>query len=425
MSATRDGSFVPKEAIRLYLSGGGNRAALGSVGAVCALYDADEWQHVSEVVSVSGGSMANGALAAATDHDDPRPSLGDMAHRLLDDGMKVGATPRRRLLVVGAAASLLAVVAVLLAAAGVGPWSPPAWVGVVMGLLFVPAVVFIIRRLGPILYRDVVDAIVGPDAETELSHLPAQAGDRRHVFCAAGLSSGVPYAFWTGGTAPAVRWGEAIQVDYTVADAVNASSSLPALGSVNAPGALRSERLVDGGAVGIFGQQAHEGFARTARNTYRGTERIVAVDGGRHSVSAGSTGRMVGFFSSTYLLMRWLKVSLEATYVNDLVDARGQTLVRLCRDPSMPATGGPLGPVLDSLAASTTSLGLTSLGTDAAIDAVACGYARMRVQLEPAFTDREMADALALAGDQLGFGERLAERWQAHGGSSPSSANGQ
>jgi hypothetical protein len=109
----RDGAPVKavKPPIRLFLSGGGHRASIGSVGAICALVDMGTWGNVEEVISVSGGSITNAALvrghtlSAPSQEEpentvslgrDPRPGLKLLIDRMLDDRASLVATPTRK-----------------------------------------------------------------------------------------------------------------------------------------------------------------------------------------------------------------------------------------------------------------------------------------------------------------------------------------
>ncbi|MCP5029999.1 MAG: hypothetical protein GY929_27340 [Actinomycetia bacterium] len=57
------------EDIWLYLSGGGIRSALGSVGVIYYLVQSGQWSKVKRITSVSGGTLTNGSLALAEVRD--------------------------------------------------------------------------------------------------------------------------------------------------------------------------------------------------------------------------------------------------------------------------------------------------------------------------------------------------------------------
>ena len=154
---------------------------------------------------------------------------------------------------------------------------------------------------------------------------------------------------------------------------------------------------------------------RDPQHTYRGEHRRIAIDGGRHSISDSGVVARLARVSLLYTLVRWLKVSLEATYVNDLGDWGSGTLVRLCVDPSMPATPGQFGPGLDTARAATTNLGLRTLSHASAADAVLTGFVALRVQLHPNVTAGELEAGVRRAGTALGLGDDLAARWNVAG----------
>jgi hypothetical protein len=440
-SLFRDGSLIraAKPPIRLFLSGGGQRATIGSAGAICALVDLGVWGDVTEVISVSGGSITNGALvvdlprgdptnnsspssqdsraSAQTSQtsqtsqahiDDPRPALKAMLERLVADKAGALATGKRKL-VMAFFALAAAIWSVLLAAAfGLGPLRLPSGIALLLGG-FTPVVVVMTARLGAgWIWTDFVGTMLG-DRNVSLE---GSATSRRYLFCAAGLSSGVPYYFWSQSTAPDIAWGEVLQSGYTLTDAVLASTSLPGIGLIHAPEALRGEALVDGGVSGIFGQQREVSIQRHARDTFRGDVVRVAIDAGRHTVAYTKPLAVLTRFSVLFALSRWLKASLEATYINDVGDFKDGHLVRLCRDPSMPATAGVHGKALDRVREETSHLGLFDVTTKTATDPLLAGYVATRLAFQPTTSSKDLLVGLTTTGAALGLGDSLAVRWQ-------------
>ncbi|MCP3855140.1 MAG: hypothetical protein GY698_10450 [Actinomycetia bacterium] len=55
--------------IWLYLSGGGLRSALGSLGVIYYLLQSGQWSKVTRITSVSGGTLTNASLALAEVRD--------------------------------------------------------------------------------------------------------------------------------------------------------------------------------------------------------------------------------------------------------------------------------------------------------------------------------------------------------------------
>ena len=235
---TREGGLTGTGPVRLFLSGGGHRASLGGVGAISALHGTERWADVTEVVSVSGGSLLNGALLALRDSgdpvDDPHPALGRFIARLIEDPMRLVGSPRRAGLVAGVGLTVLSAVVLAATVAGViGPdgWWRSGWVGLLVGVIAIPVVVSVARRFASAMWGDWVHTVTG-GRDVALAGSPDA---RRHVFCTSGLSSGVPYYFWAQGSVPSMAWGEPIQAGYTVSDAVRASTTLPSMRGVRAP----------------------------------------------------------------------------------------------------------------------------------------------------------------------------------------------
>jgi hypothetical protein len=407
------------EPIRLYISGGGHRASLGGVGVIGALHHLGRWGDVADVVTVSGGSIVNGALLGQrrdTDghppqpgesggggSDDPMPALGRFVEALVTDRAGLWRTPRRAL----ALAVTILVVALCVVALAVASVRGPGWFGLLVGLLLVPVVSLVIRRYLSVLTSDVI-AIVTDGARVPLT----AGGPRRHVFCASGLSSGVPYYFWSGGRRPHTAWGEPVQEGYTVADAVLASSSLPGTTTVRAPHAFRREPLVDGGVSGIFGEQYESTLERDPHHTWRGDHQRLAVDGGRHVMSDRALVQRLGRFSMTYTVLRWLTVSLEATYVNDLADWKAAEVVRLCAVSHEPEHEGDDPEArLGRLRTANSATGLFTLDRDGASVAVTTGAVATLRALTPRCTHDEIVAALSSIGAALGWNDQLVTTW--------------
>lgn len=441
--------------IRLLLSGGGHRAAVGSLGAIAYLAYSGRWDDVDEVVSVSGGSVANAALAVATPHDDPWTVVSAALERMDRDQGRVWANWRRLLILVRYLAAFSVVIAVIVVSTGFGPVIPRA-VSLMVGVAAVPLLVRLGGMCAHDLTRDFISVITGRS-------LAVLAGDpnvsRAHLFCASGLSSGTPYLLWTGrpfaeGGDPS--WGTELQAPYSVVDAAAASISLPFLGRVRSPKQSPNsevlaggEILVDGGVSGIFGEQAGTPFRRTPADTDRsGDKQLIAIDAGRHISSPSQFVRRLERFSVTATLLRWLKASLEATYVNDLVDLAPHTLVRLCESEDFLADHEAARPEaseldepaavpmpllmamrlanerahgvddrvthrLNAIRSSMAGLNLFNLTSERLDVAVTTGFAATMITMEPASSEKEIAEALRYADSHLALGDRLSLAWAA------------
>lgn len=421
----RDGEplRIAKPAIRLFLSGGGHRATIGSAGAICALVDLGNWNEVTEVISVSGGSVTNAALvrgnsskhsrdlptaADSSPEGDPRPALKELIDRLLSDRASLVATPTRIAIMAFFVLSFAFLALGFAAALGLGSLRLPTALVLLLGV-FTPFFVVTLFRQGlGWLWSDIVKELVDG---REVALAPSKA-QRRYLFCASGLSSGVPYYFWVQGDAPTVTWGELLQSGYSLHDAVLASTSLPGVGAVRAPSELHNEVLVDGGVSGIFGQQREVPFERHAKDTFRGEVQRVAIDAGRHSVAYKQGMSPLTRLSILFALSRWLKASLEATYINDLGDFKGGHLVRLCRDPSMFPTAGVHGAALDRAREETSKLGLFGVNKATTVDALISGYVATTLAFQPSVSSSDVLVGLTSAGTALGLGDSLTLRWQ-------------
>ena len=421
----RDGSrpaaLSGREPIRLFLSGGGNRAALGGVGVVAALHRADRWKDVDEVVTVSGGGLLVGAMLGLRSPDDaaddPHPALARFVGRMTHDRFRFFATRRRAVGTIGLGLLLAAAVLLgLLVTGAVGPdgwWRSPALV-LAFGLLVVPVLVTVGRRVFVTMWTDALATVTSGRGLA----LDTVTSERRYLACASGLSSGVPYYFWAGGEQSQIPWGEPIQEGYDVVDMVVAAASLPSLSSVVAPEQYRREPLVDGGVSGIFGEQVESRLQRDPQNTFRGEHQRLAVDAGRHTMSPGPIARTLTRISVVYTVIRWLKAALEATYVNDLADWDDTELVRLCAGKEsgdarmIAASTDDLGLALDRARAATARLGIMGIDESAAAIAIATGFVATTRALAPGVTLAECEAGLGELGASLALGETLVDQWQ-------------
>lgn len=437
--------------IRLLLSGGGHRATVGSLGAVAYLAHSEDWPAVDEVVSVSGGSIANAALASAGADEDVWRVLATALSRIDQDCGRVWANARRLLVFVRYFAVLIAVALVVGIALGAGPAVPP-MVSMLVGVLAIPALARTGGLCANALTRDFISMLSGRSEQPLVSD-PNRV--RAHVFCASGLSSGVPYLLWTGrpfAEDEGPSWGTTLQSPYSIVDAALASVSLPFLGRIRSPrnadntdALAGGEILVDGGVSGIFGEQVATPFRRTPADTDRSDERrTIAIDAGRHISSPSRIVRTLERFSVSATLLRWLKASLEATYVNDLVDLAPETLVRICESDDVlsnrtaaPSTGlvhGVPAAMALRLASAPSeapdeeaSKRLAEIRSEVAgislmnlsprrIDAgTTAGFVATMLKMEPASTAGDVRAALQSAEAQLGLEGRLSAVWAGSG----------
>ncbi|BAN01053.1 patatin-like phospholipase domain-containing protein [Ilumatobacter coccineus] len=428
--------------MRLLLSGGSHRATLGSIGAISYFLWSDglpehgvgrrpdKWDDIDEIVSVSGGSILNAALAGATDTPaEAAARLAEVRNRIGHDRLLPHRTTKRCIIALLGVVTLAALGWLLLAALGVvgpqamsqSPWS------VVIGISIFPLGLNLVRRLAGAYQRDVVDVVT----QGRTTPLDSVASTRRHTICASGLASGLPYYFTAGGEPFEPVYGTALGSGYSLADAAKASTALPGTGHVRAPRALRREVLVDGGVSGSFGEQVSTTIRRRPEDTWRSGGEWFAVDAVRHMTSNSRIAQSLQSVSMLSLLGRWLKVSLEATYVNDLVDLGPGQYARLwspnvlppaAPDPSRTFRDGSSAakqPVVDDslerrklaeLQSRVRSMSLTSMNYAVADLAIVVGFIstlEVRRTLDPA----EIAAGLEWLDETFGTGGQLACVW--------------
>lgn len=273
---------LPEHVSRLFLGGGGWRGAFASIGAVMYLSNTGRWEHIDDVIAISGGSFVAGTLAATVTNDgEPGAALRDLARQVLT----LRGPVRRR---------LLAPVALL-------PLLP------IPGAFFSPA-----RALLGGLWRRLM--------RHEFGHLvPRQPVGRRYVICAAGRDTARPYHFVAGGGAGQTGLeGVTVPGPWRMCDAIMSSTALPWVRGYRVPDSPdraapfcgRGEDLVDGGIAGIFGTQV---FDRPPWLTSPGDgRRSLIIDAGRAHRRRGVMVEHLTNLSTIAMLARWLQISLDA-----------------------------------------------------------------------------------------------------------------
>lgn len=413
--------------MRVFLSGGGLRSVFGSIGVLLFLHQTGQWNSVRELASVSGGSTVNGALLTAGGFTEDELTDVERLHHLFRNLVADRARPfhtrRRGVIVVGVALLTLVIVGSLVMA--IRGWGLAGWqagvAGLATGLVVVPLGLQIGRRLLTLYLRDVLETATEA-RRVKIADAAARPrlrdGDRTHIICASGLASRAPYFFFVGPLESLgqqqsdgrLSWGYPIrptgeQNDYSVGDAVLASSSLPMIGFVRSPrnseagdghlyGVTSGEPLVDGGGSGIFGDQLRVPFATAADRvsiSYESTSApTIMVDAFRHvrlpskrswKTTAGSIVR--DRISSMIHLIGWVKVVTEALYVNDVLEVSTRsdtTVLRLCEteDRFLPGTRVQLDADTEERIAALkhglAGLGLGNLTWDRAVVGVTIGF---------------------------------------------------
>lgn len=424
--------------VRLVLSGGGNRAMIGGAGALAYLTQHGWWDRVDEVVSVSGGSTANAAVLTrgAHSYEQTLESIEDFFARATHDLGQPWRQPKRFGFLAMLIAPVLVLLLLILASIGLVPIPDilhrPV-VGLVIGLVAPFATSVVVRRAAAGYLRNYLGSLTN-GFDFTLSGF--RQSPRQHVICASGLSSGHPYYLWSGGTEffaggdlgrprqahiPEQLWGISAQAEYSVADAVFASSSLPTLARVQAPNiterqGIAKELLIDGGVSGIFGGQVGAGLRDQGSGGARSNPsdgHIIVIDSGRHVQSPGRVGRTINRLSISALLARWLKVSLEAGYRRDLRELDDTHLIRIAEGfGELNDNAGPVLAGFDELRRRTAQMGLLNYNADRALNAFVTGWVGSALTLDQQCSPAVIEAGLGALGSQMGRGEEFVQYWR-------------
>jgi predicted acylesterase/phospholipase RssA len=224
------------------LSGGGHRATVFGLGALLALRDAGVHERIVSISSVSGGSIANGAVMVGPDFGTAPPDKVDahiaaVVDRVAKRGVLQGGAPATRwylrLLVLSGLAAVLGLVVAILA--GLAGW-PKA-------ILIAGTIVFVAGLLGAWLLFGQRSARTEKGIDTELlGGTSTTLADQRardlsihHVICTTEVQGGVEFFFsnrmvygwnFSGSTAPC-----------------RLPLSTPVQASACVPGAFRTRRI--------------------------------------------------------------------------------------------------------------------------------------------------------------------------------------
>lgn len=209
-------------ALGVALSGGGVRASLFALGALMSLVDSGQNARVSEIASVSGGSITNAAMAQRFDFSRVTSKDFDKyAHDLVDAVVR-GLVPKWSVVT---AYGLLAAFVIAITALS-WPISLPLWADLVLAfvlglLVLLRGVVLVtLLRLGILRH---------PNRTLGSLHVESTVN---HVFCATDLNSSAPAYFLS--QPPyfvSLAWGrstnQSFGKEFAVASAVRASAAFP------------------------------------------------------------------------------------------------------------------------------------------------------------------------------------------------------
>lgn len=438
-----------RKAHTLFFSGGSFRSASACAGVVAYMalqgrWDATESERgVSRVYSVSGGSFLNGALVAAPADENVFETLSKFVHRISADGGRLYRTASRLRFTVQFVLMLAVVAAMVAWAVGLrGPLpAMPGALRVLVGVLVMPTVLIAFRLYFGAVTHDMARVAVGGSVSTA----PCDR-QRSHVICSAGLSTGTPHLvewpYWDQRALLRPTWGVRVRGEeesndctqrshergevcqdqrkalrkhdegaakLTAVKAVYASTALPGAGRLRIRSTEESkigETLVDGGVVGTFGDSASVASGDSSRT--------LAIDGSRHVARESSVASRLRWFSYILLVVRWLWVGFEATYINDLEDRRPGRLLRVCMPIDDPQSR--FEHRLNDLRQRTSRIGLFGFDLETASVAIVCGAISAAVwyrDLDPGSpnVEREAEEILERLDWELRLGTTLRDAW--------------
>jgi len=406
----------PKPIEVLLLGGGGWRGAFGSLGAVAYLQVEGRWQHITNVVAISGGSFVAAKLASAgVDDAEPGPALAELARE-----MTALRSPMRR------------------RTAAMTVWAPL--------VVFPPALLFAERKMLSRMWRGILGRLYD-DA------VPRTDGTRRYVVCATGRATARPHFFVAGppldaATRPST-FGRIVPPGWTWTDAVLSATALPWVDGYSTPAVPadgddgRGERLIDGGVVGIFGKQWFDSqlFGSVPapsgdqgrdqdQDQDHDQQRTLVIDTGRvHRAGGRFTERLVDL-STVWLMSRWVQIGLDGAFrkeIERVTRAEHNTpegheptmfLVRVAEtdDGDQHELGAKRDEVLRRLQhgrAIVRRFGLTGLSLRNCLTTVVVAVAACMADIEHEPDERRVAECLERVGELLEVGDELRRIWDA------------
>lgn len=280
--------------IAVALSGGGHRACLFGLGALLYLADAGKTGSLASVASVSGGSLANGAVAQEVDLTRASPD------RLRQVAARVAGQITGRGTVFGTAWTLayLALVVAVIGAAAVLPWLTelPIWLEVAPCVLGLLLATWLLSLRGKACALAFDRTLFRPEGRS--TRLGEIHGGLDHVFCATDLHAG-EHVYFARDFVCSYRFGHGVPGDVRLSTAVQASAAFPGAfpaswlptrrhnfrgGAQPEAANVRRMALVDGGVYDNMADQWACGMdARVARGLpagveFRQAEEVVVVN---------------------------------------------------------------------------------------------------------------------------------------------------
>lgn len=280
--------------VAVALSGGGHRACLFALGALMYLVDAGKGRDLASVASVSGGSLANGAVAQELDLTAAQPGALDpiaarVSQRIVGRGTLFGS------------AWAIAYVALLVLAASAAlvlPWLAPLpiWPKAAIWVLALLLFAWLVSFRGKVCAAAFDRTLFRPDGSS--TRLDGIARNLDHVFCATDLHAG-EHVYFSADFVCSYRFGTGIPGDLKLSEAVQASAAFPGAfppawlpterhrfqdGAQGEAAGVRKMSLVDGGVYDNMADQWAQGMEDRAGRVnpegvaYRQAEELVVVN---------------------------------------------------------------------------------------------------------------------------------------------------
>jgi predicted acylesterase/phospholipase RssA len=272
--------------IAVALSGGGHRACLFGLGVLLYLAEAGKGPGVTSIASVSGGSMANGAVAQSLDFTDPaaaeemRVLTAQVAGQLTARGSLFAGWPARLYL------GLLILLGPLVL---IGTWFLPTGILIRIAIFLACLLLFasFAKLRGRVCAKAFEHALFKGDGRP--TRLDAIADGLDHVFCATDLHAG-ENVYFSRDFVLSYRFGAGVPADIGLAEVVQASAAFPGAFPVSSlptarhrfvhpaePEAAKTRRmaLVDGGVYDNMGDEWAQG---ELNNEKRRADELIVVN---------------------------------------------------------------------------------------------------------------------------------------------------
>jgi hypothetical protein len=269
--------------IGITLSGGGHRATVFGLGAMLAMADAGLRERTLSITSVSGGSIANGAVMVGPDfgsapHADVEAHIADVVKSIADRGILQGGAPATKwyLRSLIASIALTAISFLVAVVAGVAKWPVVVAVAVAVLVVFGWLTLWLFSQRSSATERAVDKELLGDD-NTTLATQGARELSVHHVICTTELQGGTTFYFsnkmvygWEFG-------GTTRPTTVPLSTAVQASACVP--GAFRARAVKLDKLNLTPGSLQPDDHQAHGVVT---------VDRIVIVDGGVYDNMADS-----------------------------------------------------------------------------------------------------------------------------------------